>query len=241
MPKTKEITSWEEYLEAHSQEIPAGKENEYVAKSLVAYKNKNSDPPVPFNKKKAEKDAALMMKNPLFVDQMQNNRPEIMAMMAAQQFDKVVDKTIPPLPYKKDNIDKAYSELGNVQQKMHNKSYGIESNPQFGNVLKKVDHAMSEHENPQQSEFDQLFNLADVFTSVRKMMAGTPGKGPARENMLKFGLDIMTALGGGKEAVEERMNRLINDTYSELERTTAELKKELGIEEPKRVQTPMQL
>ena len=63
MPKTKEITSWEEYLEAHSQEIPAGKENEYVAKSLVAYKNKNSDPPVPFNKKKAEKDAALMMKN----------------------------------------------------------------------------------------------------------------------------------------------------------------------------------
>ena len=113
MPKFKieEIKSWEQYLEAHSTDIPAGKENEYVAKALIAYKNKNADPQIPYSQKKAEKDASQMMKNPLFIQEMQNNKPEILAMMQQGQYDKVVDKTVPPIPFKKETIEKAYESL----------------------------------------------------------------------------------------------------------------------------------
>ncbi len=145
MPKKTEANSWEGYMQEFCKEIPEGKENEYVAKVLVGYMNKNASVAVPFDRKKADKEADWMMKSPMFLEQMKNNKAGMLA------------------------------------------------------------------------------SLSEVFLSFRKLAADGLKGNPEEKKIMNFGLELMTALGGGKEAVTKRMDERIKETYDQLDKMEKEV------------------
>ena len=236
MPKKKEATSWDGYMQEHSKDIPEGKENEYVAKALVGYMNKNASVQVPFDRKKADKEAEWMLKSPMFMEQMKNNKEGMLAMMAQGKYDKMVEATAPPVAFEKDNIKKAYQELETVEQKMKNGSYGISPSKNWDDLCKKVGEVTSANKaNPDLPDFKKLANLSEVFLSYRKLAADGLKDGPDKKNILSFGAELMTALGGGKEAVTQRMDKHLKDTYDQLNKIEKEVMEKL---EPVKKQEP---
>ena len=223
MPNKIEANSWDGYMQEFSKDIPKGKENEYVAKTLVGYINKNSKDQIAFDRKKADKDAEMMMQSPMFQEQLKNNKDGILAMMAQGKYDEMVQATAPPVAFEKDNIKKAYSELEAVEKKMKAGSYGIAPSKGWNDLCKKVNDVTSANKSdPDMPEYKKIANLADVFLSFRKLADEGGRKGPEHKNMLNFGLELMTALGGGKEAVTERMNQHIKEAYDEIDQMEKE-------------------
>ena len=224
MPKKVEANSWEGYMQEFSKEIPEGKENEHVAKVLVGYMNKNSAVAVPFDRKKADKEAEWMLKSPMFLEQMKNNKDGMLAMMAQGQYDKMVEATAPPVAFEKENIKKAYTELEKVEKKMLNGSYGIAPSKNWNDLCKKVSEVTSANKaDPDQPDFKKLADLSEVFLSFRKLAGSGLRGNPEEKQIMNFGLELMTALGGGKEAVTKRMNEHIKETYDEMDKMEKEI------------------
>lgn len=228
-----EPKNWEEYMKAHLTDIPEGKENEYVAKVLVGYKNRNMDPPVPFSKKKAEKDASSLMKNKIFQEQMSENRAEMLAMMAAGQYDAMVRQTVSPVPVLKNNLKPAYEGLEKVQGKIANGTYSFPANKEWNLLCSQIDQSVAaKKEDPEMSEAMQIVNLLKVYTAYKDYEATVPKNSPEHKGMAGFGFELLTALGGGPEATQKRLSEHFADAERELREIENDVNEEFARKHP---------
>ena len=231
MPQ-KEINSWESYRDAYRTDIPEGKESEYVARVLAGYKLGKQKGV--FDRKKADREAARMMKNPLFQEQMKNDPAGMLAMMSKGQYDQMLKTTVSPLPIKKENLNAAYAELKEIGDKMADGSYGMPESKEWkalGQKVKEVTEARQK--DPEMSEVKQFMNLLTVYSSFRELDAVMPKKGPEGGKMAKFGFDLLTALGGGKEAVGKRLKEHFDKANREIEKIEREVAGDMGPEQQK--------
>ncbi len=239
MPKEIKANSWDEYMQAHLKDIPKGKESEYIAAVMVGYQNKNQDPPAAYSKKKAEKDTAALMKNPLFKEQMQNNQAEMLAMMSQGQYAEMVKMTASPIASVKENIETAYKELENVQKKMTDGTYGITPNKEWTALQEQVNESIANNrkepekdEKPEITEARKITDLLKVYVKFKDYEATVPRNSPDHAKLNSFGLDILTALGGGQEVVSRRIGEHFAQADREVEEMEKEVSEELRKKEP---------
>ena len=233
MPKKAEPSNWEEYMKAHQVDIPEGKENEYIAKAIVGYQHKNQNPPVPYSKKKAEKDASTLMKNSVFRSQMKDNQAEMLAMMAAGQYDALVRQTISPIPVVKNDLKTAYDDLERVQKKMAEDSYGIKRTQKYNLLCSQVDQSVKAKKlDPEMSEAMQIVNLLKVYTAFKDYEATVPKNSPEGKKLMNFGFDLMTALGGGPEVTQKTLDKHYAEANREMEEMNREITRDLERRHP---------
>ncbi|MBO6157863.1 MAG: hypothetical protein J6P72_01220 [Firmicutes bacterium] len=205
--------NWEKYLEFHGKEFFDGREREYYAKALVAYQHKMEQPVPVFSRKRARKEAELMMKDPVYKYLIEKQPKRLKDLMVAEKYGEAA--LLVSQPFRTNDMNKlkeAYAGLETMYKVVLDKPAG--NDPQawkdFHRTLKEVVEGYQEGKSADElaAGLNRVCNAASRFYKGRKSDRKVGSK---EARMVDQVMDTLSILSGvsdlGRAKVQAEFDR----------------------------------
>ena len=190
--------TWENYLRLHNKEFSEGKEAEYMAKSIAAASLAAAQPPIPYSRELVGKEAAKIMKNPIFKVMLKSDPGKMRDLIDKNHFDTITQAIGAPFKDEKKNMAKALAALDVIRQIGMRGALSVKTAAEWVDLYKKIGQITDTFKMGGMTDKAMSSGLSEIYRTAHnalKVDRIAKGIGPKDLRMVQCGYDVLSTLG----------------------------------------------
>ena len=234
--------TWENYLRLHNKEFSEGREAEYMAKCIAAAMLMTAQPPIPYSKELVGKEAAKILRNPIFKVMLKSNPGKLRDLISKNHFDTIGEAIGAPFKDEKKNMAKALAGLDVIRNIGMKGSLSAQTAKEWHDLYNKIGEITETFKLGGMTERAMSSGLSEIYQATHRALKAdrnTKSLGPSDMKMTENAYDILATLGSINKnakvmAVEEASKNNVEDISKfGVEANFRRLEKQIYAEVPK--------